>query len=370
MQKMHKKRSNIFTVLLLALILCFSQATLVYAGEGHGEVNAKDIIFSHVGDAYDWHICTIGHHHISIPLPVIVKSEDRGWFVFSSSRLSHGESYEGFSFSPAEGKYPGKVVEIDAAGEEIRPLDLSFTKNAASILFSCILLLSIFLTMAKGYRKEPLKGRKGFSGAMEMLVLFIYDDLIKPSVGKDYKKFAPYLLTAFFFIFINNLLGLIPLFPGGANVTGNIAVTLVLALITFIITNCFGTKEYWKEIFWPDVPSWLKVPVPLMPVVEIIGMITKPFALMMRLFANMLAGHMIVLVLMSLIFIFTAMMGVIAGSAVAVISILFSIFMILIDVLVCFIQAYVFTMLSAIFIGMARVEPHHHKKEISSEVHS
>jgi F-type H+-transporting ATPase subunit a len=165
----------------------------------------------------------------------------------------------------------------------------------------------------------------------------------------------------FFFIFFNNLLGLIPIFPGGANVTGNIAVTLVLAVLTFVITNVFGTREYWKEVFWPEVPTWLKIPLPLMPLIEIIGILTKPFALMMRLFANMLAGHMIVLVLLTLIFIFSAMMGVIVGSSVAVISVLFSVFMILIDVLVCFIQAYVFTMLSSIFIGMARVEGHHHK---------
>jgi F-type H+-transporting ATPase subunit a len=194
-----------------------------------------------------------------------------------------------------------------------------------------------------------------------MLFLFIYDDVIKPIVGKDYRKFAPYLLTVFFFIFINNLLGLIPIFPGGANVTGNIAITLVLAVITFLITNIYGTKEYWKEIFWPDVPTWLKIPVPLMPLIEIIGIITKPFALMVRLFANMLAGHMIVLVLISLIFIFTMMMGAIAGGVVALVSVLFSVFMLLIDVLVCFIQAYVFTMLSAIFISMARIEPHHAK---------
>jgi F-type H+-transporting ATPase subunit a len=288
-----------------------------------------------------------------------VKSAERGWFIFSSARLDHDHIYEGFYLSHET----GKIMEKQENSPDRRPLDMSFTKNACSIMMSCILLLVIFLNLARSYRNKPMEGRKGFAGVMEMLFLFIYDDLIKPATGKDYKKFAPYLLTVFFFIFINNLLGLIPVFPGGANVTGNIAITMVLALITFLVTNICGTREYWKEIFWPEVPAWLKVPLPLMPLIEIIGILTKPFALMVRLFANMLAGHMIVLVLISLIFIFTMMMGVIAGGVVAVVSVLFSVFMILIDVLVCFIQAYVFTMLSAIFIGMARVEPHHHQTE-------
>jgi F-type H+-transporting ATPase subunit a len=355
---MHNKKKYGIVFFMLCLLFCYTGQ--IKASDGSSEsVNPKEIIFGHVGDAYDWHILTWKGHHISIPLPIIVKSQEKGWYIFSSSRLTHGDSYEGFYLSTDENNYSGKVVERTISGAVVRPLDLSFTKNACSIVLSCILLCAIFLIMAKSYRQEPLRGRRGFAGVMEMLILFIYDDLIKPSVGKDYRKFAPYLLTAFFFIFLNNLMGLIPFFPGGANVTGNIAITLVLALITFCITNFWGTKEYWKEIFWPEVPLWLKVPVPLMPVIEIIGILTKPFALMMRLFANMLAGHMIVLVLVTLIFIFTAMMGVIAGGAVSIISVLFSIFMMLIDILVCFIQAYVFTMLSAIFIGMARVESHH-----------
>lgn len=351
---MRKSRKYI----ILCFVLFFSLSNLFASeAENSKEIDTKAIIFEHVQDAYSWHIITIGEHHVSIPLPVIVKSSERGWFVFSSAKLAHGHIYEGFYLLPET----GKVVEQQADGTVIRPFDLSLTKNVCSIFLSCALILTIFLTLAHSYRSNPMQGRKGFSGAMEMLFLFVYDDIIKPIVGKDYRKFAPYLLTVFFFIFINNLLGLIPIFPGGANVTGNIAVTLVLAIITFLITNIYGTKEYWKEIFWPDVPTWLKVPVPLMPLIEIIGIMTKPFALMVRLFANILAGHMIVLVLISLIFIFTLMMGAIAGSVVAVVSVLFSIFMILIDVLVCFIQAYVFTMLSAIFISMARVEPHHVK---------
>ena len=344
--------------IILSIIFFFSLSSL-FASETEDtkELDTKAIIFEHVQDAYDWHIITIGKHHLSIPLPIIVKSATRGWFVFSSSKLAHGHTYECFYISPET----GKVLEQRADKSFVRPFDLSLTKNACSIFLSCALILAIFLSLAHGYRKNSMRGRKGFLGAIEMLFLFVYDDVIKPIVGKDYPKFAPYLLTVFFFIFINNLLGLIPIFPGGANVTGNIAITMVLAVITFLITNIFGTKEYWKEIFWPDVPNWLKIPVPLMPFIEIIGIITKPFALMVRLFANMLAGHMIVLVLISLIFIFTVMMGAVTGGVVAVVAVLFSVFMILIDVLVCFIQAYVFTMLSAIFINMARVESHHAK---------
>jgi len=349
---MRKSRNYI----VLLSIVCFFSLSSVFASETENtkEIDTKAIIFEHVQDAYEWHIITIGEHNVSIPLPVIVKSETRGWFLFSSSKLAHGQTYEGFYLSPEN----GKVVEQQADGSVVRPFDLSFTKNACSIFLSCALILTIFLSLANSYRIKPMQGRKGFMGSIEMLFLFVYDEVIKPIVGKEYRKFAPYLLTVFFFIFINNLLGLIPIFPGGANVTGNIAITMVLAVITFLITNIYGTKEYWKEIFWPEVPNWLKVPVPLMPLIEIIGILTKPFALMVRLFANMLAGHMIVLVLVSLIFIFTLLMGIVAGGVVAVVAVLFSVFMILIDVLVCLIQAYVFTILSAIFISMARVEPH------------
>jgi F-type H+-transporting ATPase subunit a len=194
---------------------------------------------------------------------------------------------------------------------------------------------------------------------LEFVINYVEDDVIKPALGKNYLKFSPYLLTAFFFILINNLMGLVPIFPFGANLTGNISVTLVLALFTYLITNIFGTKEYYKEIFWPEVPVFLKAPLPLMPLIEIIGTLTKPIALMIRLFANIFAGHMIILVLMSLIFIFAGLMGVAVGAGVSVVSVAFSVFMYFLELLVAFIQAYVFTMLSAIFIGMSQVEHHH-----------
>ncbi len=351
------KRSWVLVVFLFLLTFHCQAKISEHEGNEEETFDLKEMIFSHVTNSYDWHLFTLHGHHYSIPLPVIVKSQERGWFVFSSSHLTHGESYEGFSISHSEAN-SGKIVEMDSNGNEIRPFDISMTKNAVSILLSCALLLLIFVPFARGYKKDHMRSRKGFAGSLEMLTMSIVDDVIKPCVGHDYKRFAPYLLTAFFFIFLNNFLGLIPIFPGGANVTGNISVTFVLAMFTFFITNIFGNKEYWKEVFWPDVPTWLKVPIPIMPLVELLGVFTKPFALMVRLFANMLAGHMIILVLVGLIFIFQSMMGAGVASGVSVVSVAFSIFMLLLDVLVSFIQAYVFTMLSSIFIGMARAEHH------------
>ena len=349
---------------ILALLFVFSinSSQLLAAGQGDEEksFDIKEMIFSHVLDSYEWHIMTIGDKHVSIPLLIIVKDE-RGWYTFSTKKLAHGHEYKGFYISQEE-LYKGKVVTKNAAGEVVRPLDLSLTKNATSIFIASLMLILILLNIASRYKKDPLRSMKGFSGAIEQLTMSIHNDVIKPNIPNDYKRFAPYLLTVFYFIFFNNLLGLIPIFPGGANVTGNIAVTLVLALFTFFITNVFGNKAYWKEIFWPDVPVFLKTPLfPLMQFIEFIGMLTKPFALTIRLFANMLAGHMIVLVLMGLIFIFYAMMGTGAALGVSVVSIAFSIFMLLLDLLVSFIQAYVFTILSAIFIGMAQPVHHTHK---------
>ncbi len=349
-------------VLALLFVFLLSAGTLRAEEQEKKSFDIKEMIFSHVLDSYDWHIITIGDKHITIPLFIIVKDES-GWHTFSTKKLADGNEYNGFYYSKGE-KYKGKVVKKNEAGEEVRPFDLSFTKNAASIILASILIIVIFLNLASKYKENSLRSIKGTGGAIEQLTMFIYDDIIKSSIPNDYQKFAPYLLTVFYFIFLNNLMGLIPLFPGGANVTGNIAVTLVLALFTFFITNIFGNKMYWKEIFWPDVPVFLKTPVfPLMQFIEFIGMLTKPFALTIRLFANMLAGHMIVLVLMGLIFIFYNLMGAGAAVGVSFVSILFAIFMILLDVLVAFIQAFVFTILSAIFIGMARPAPHAQKAD-------
>lgn len=332
-------------------------------------VNVKEIVFGHIGDAYEWHVTTWGKTHVTVPLPVIVYSPSTGWHCFSSARLAeHGGSYEGLSIASEGSRYEGKLVEHDAAGNEVRPWDFSITKVVFALLFNSVLLIVIILGVAHWYRKRPQGSQApgGFVGFMEMFIMMVNDDVIKSCVGPKYQKFSPYLLTAFFFIFINNLMGLVPFFPGGANVTGNIAVTFVLALCTFVAVNLFGTKTYWKDIFWPDVPWWLKVPFPMMPLIEFFGVFTKPFALMIRLFANMLAGHMAMLVLTCLIFI-SAGMGPALNGSLTVASVLFNIFMNALELLVAFIQAYVFTMLSAVFIGLAQEEPEVEEKKIKTK---
>ena len=248
-------------------------------------------------------------------------------------------------------------MERDADGTLVRPLDLSITKNVFSLMINCTLIVLLVLGTARWYRRhDALKeAPKGIAGIMEMLIVMVEDDIIKEGVGKDYKRYSPYLLTAFFFIFINNLMGIVPFFPGGANLTGNIAITLVLAVCTFLAVNIFGNKHYWKDILWPDVPTFLKVPLPLMPLIEIIGLFTKPFSLMIRLFANIMAGHCMILGVVAVVFI-TAKMGPVVNGSLSVIAVLFGVFLDILECLVAFLQAYVFTMLSAVFIGMSRQE--------------
>ncbi|MFY9151741.1 MAG: F0F1 ATP synthase subunit A, partial [Prolixibacteraceae bacterium] len=287
-------------------------------------------------------------------------SSNKGWNFFMSSRFHHGhEAYRGFKIEE-EGAQAGKIVELNEQGEFVGlPIDLSITKTVAGVIVSVIILLFIFLKIAKSAKERAGLAPTGMQNLFEPIILFIRDEVAKPAIGeKKFEKFMPFLLTVFFFILINNILGLIPVFPFGSNVTGNIAVTLVLAMFTFIITTLNGNKHYWKEIYNPDVPWWLKFPIPLMPIVELSGVITKPFVLMVRLFANMMAGHMIVTVFVSLIFIFNSLMGIEAGLGVSVVSVAFSVFILLLDVLVSFIQAYVFTLLSALYFGMATSEHH------------
>lgn len=333
------------------------------------EVDVKGVVFGHLGDSYEWHITNIGNTVIRIPLPIILYSSNSGWNVFLSSRIEeNGGQYKGFYIAPAGSRYEGKIVEQDAVGNEVRPWDISITKITLALLINSALLLIIVLSVAHWYRKreQGANAPGGLVGFMEMFIMMIHDDVIKSCVGPNYKKFAPYLLTAFFFIFINNIMGLIPIFPGGVNVTGNIAITMVLALFTFVIVNIFGTKHYWKDIFWPDVPWWLKVPIPMMPFIEFFGVFTKPFALMIRLFANMLSGHMAMLVLTCLIFI-SAKMGFAINGSLTVASVFFNIFMNLLELLVAFIQAYVFTMLSAVFIGLAQEMGESKKEQVKQE---
>ena len=318
-------------------------------------------IIHHILDAHYWHIAEIGESKIEVPLPVILIS-NKGLDVFMFSK-----------FQPIEGKaegdeevmkYNGYIYEKGKikAEDGSAVYDLSITKNVLALMISAFLLCFIFFSISKSYKKNQGHAPKGLQSLIEPLILFIRDDIAKPSIGeKKYMRYMPFLLTVFFFIFLNNLMGLIPIFPGGANVTGNIAVTMVLALFTFAITTFSANKSYWIHVVnTPGVPWWLKFPVPLMPLVETMGVITKPFVLMVRLFANITAGHIIILSFVALIFIF-GKINIGVGYGVSVVSVLFAVFMSFLELLVAFIQAYVFTLLSALYFGMATEE--HHAEE-------
>jgi F-type H+-transporting ATPase subunit a len=329
-----------------------------------GKFNAGEMILEHVVDNHEWHVAEIGSLHLTIPLPIILLYDGK-LYSFCSSRF-HNEthSYDGFKLE-SEGPHKGKIVRADETLASVpgspKVYDFSITKIVLAILISTFLLILIFVSVARSYTRNKGKAPSGLQSMLEPLIIFVRDDIAKSSIGeKNHEKYMPFLLTVFFFIFFNNLFGLIPFFPGGANVTGNIAVTLVMAIFTFIITTVSGNKHYWVDIVnTPGVPWWLKFPVPLMPIVEIIGIITKPFVLMIRLFANITAGHIIVLGFVSLIFIFGAMNAAL-GLGVSVFSVAFMIFMNLLELLVAFIQAYVFTLLSALYFGLATIEPEHH----------
>jgi F-type H+-transporting ATPase subunit a len=322
------------------------------------EINAGELIMDHIGDAYEWHIATVGETHISIPLPIILYSEHSGFHVFMSTKFHHGHSsYKNFKIAEKGSEFEKKIVE-EVNGETIRPYDFSITKNTLALFASIILLIWMFTSVANSYKKRRNKAPKGLQSLLEPLIIFVRDDIAKSSIGKNYEKFMPFLLTLFFFIFINNLLGLVPIFPGGANLTGNITITMVLAVFTFVMTSVNGNKNYWKHIVnTPGVPWWLKAPIPLMPIIEILSMFTKPFVLMIRLFANITAGHIIALGFFSLIFVFGEM-ATVAGYGVSVLTIAFTVFLTFLEFLVALIQAYVFTLLSALYFGMATEEEH------------
>mgnify|MGYP003951746631 CR=1 FL=1 len=350
---------SIFYKKIIFIFLCFLHSFCLSANQKHdSNLETKNqvydpvpMVMDHIKDAHDWHFFDYkdeeGHEHpVSIPLPVILYTNGN-LDVFLSSEFHHGHS----SVTKGDRIYAlidGHIVEKN----KMDVVDLSITKNVASMLIAVILLLFILRKTAKAYRKNngiP----SGLQGFMEPLILFVKDDIIKQNIGKKYAKYLPFLLTVFFFILINNLLGLL---PGSANVTGNIAVTLVLSVITFIITTISGNKNYWGHIFRPPgVPIIL---LPIMVPIEFLGIFTKPFALMIRLFANISAGHIIILSLISLIFIAQNSLGIGGAWGVAPVSVLFVLFISLIEILVAFLQAYIFTLLSAVFIGMAVVEEH------------
>jgi len=325
------------------------------AVQAEEEFDASSFILGHITDSHEWHILTKKNgEHVSLYLPVILYSKGSGLHVFSSKKFAHGQEYNGFRLEE-EGELEGRIVKVKSDGTvdmENMPLDFSITKTVLGMMAAALIGLWLFLALARSYKKTGISHPKGIQGFLEPIVLFVRDDIAIPNIGeKKAHKFMPYLLSVFFFILINNLMGLIPFPPPfGANVTGNIAITMTLALFTFFMIQFNGSKTYWRHIFAaPGVPFWL---LPIMIPVEIIGMLSKPFALMVRLFANITAGHIIVLSLIALIFIFNSL-------AMAPVSLIFVLFMDCLELLVAFLQAYVFTLLSALFIGIAVEDEHH-----------
>lgn len=327
------------------------------------------LIIGHVTDAHSWHFFDVTHrdgtvHAVSIPLPVILIN-DGHLDVFMSSRFEHGHAdYKGYRLVGG-GLSKEEVICVDAAGAPImkadgtmkKPVDLSITKTVAALFIVVLLLIVAVLHTVKAYRRRGLQAPKGFQSLMEMLVVYVRDEICAPMIGPKYERYLPYILTLFFFIFLCNIMGLIPFFPGGANITGNIAVTMILALITFFITNISGNKHYWTDIFnTPGCPAWLKI-FPLMPIIEVVGIFTKPFVLMIRLFANMTAGHIMVLGMIVVIFIISNLYGLVVGSLTSVLAVAFALFIDVLECLVAYIQAFVFTMLTCVYIGLAVEEP-------------
>jgi len=358
-------KRRFFPILLFVLFSFFSFASSAEGTKVEEKEDINKAIFEHISDNHDWHLWDLtdedGHKKpITFPLPIILVNQNPFSIdVFMSSEFHHGHS------PVTKGKntyvmHEQKIYYADAQGNltfdaeehptNPKPIDLSITKNVSTLFFVFALMLWIFISCARAYSRRPGQAPRGLQGFMEPIILFVRDDIVIPNIGeKKHGKYLPYLLTVFFFIWILNMLGLIPFFPGSANVTGNIAVTLVLATFTLIITNVSANKNYWRHIFaMPGLPFWL---LPIMIIVEIIGIFAKPFALMIRLFANITAGHMVVLSLISLIFIFNTL-------AIAPVSVAFVLFMDVLELFVAALQAYIFTMLSALFIGLAIADHH------------
>ncbi|MBS1570691.1 MAG: F0F1 ATP synthase subunit A [Bacteroidetes bacterium] len=328
-----------------------------HSGKEKAEFNAGELIMGHIADEHGWHIAG----DFSFPLPVIIYDTQRGLHVFSSARFEHGHAaYDGYML------HDGGIVAVDANGQVDEAAtaniwDISITKNVASIFLIMVIMLLVFTSVARTYAKRAGKAPKGLQSLLEPLIIFVRDDVAKSAIGPKYMRFMPYLLTIFFVIFLANITGLIPIFPFGANLTGNIAITFTLAVFTFIVVTLNGNKNYWQHIFaMPGVPKWVLI---ILTPVEVLGVFLKPFVLMIRLFANMAAGHIIALSFFSLIFVFGATSAAV-GYGVSVVSLAFTIFMTILDVLISFIQAYVFTFLSALYIGAALEEHHEHKESI------
>ncbi len=344
-------KKSIFTLLLLNLSLGNFFATesnnnTSYKSENE-VYNPVPSIMHHISDAHEWHLWGEGDKSFSIPLPIILYTEGN-FDIFMSSDFNHGHAKIIKDNRTYSVDHHGHISEDSG----LSFIDFSITKNVASMLIGLLVLLLIF--GISGLKAKNNKGApSGVLSFLEPLVLFVRDDIVKPNIGKNYNKYLPYILTLFFFILVNNLLGLL---PGSANVTGNIAITLVLSFITLLVTNFSGNKSYWGHIFNPPgVPLLL---MPIMIPIEIVGIFTKPFALMIRLFANISAGHIIILSLISLIFMAQSGLGNLAAWSLSPVAVVFVLFMDLIEVLVAFLQAYIFTLLTSLFIGLATVDHH------------
>jgi F-type H+-transporting ATPase subunit a len=331
--------------------------------------NASEVIFGHVLNGHEFHFLDIGDHPVTIPLPIILYSPERGFTTFMSSKFEHGHKpYQGYALLTEHSIHemgldaktfsPGDIVAVNEAGEYeagVKVYDLSLTRNVVQMLLALFIFTWIMLRIAKRYKSGVgvTSAPKGAQSLLEPVITFVRDEVAKPNLGHKYEKYLPYLLTVFFFILINNIFGLI---PGSANVTGNIAFTAVLGLISFVVILASSNSHYWGHIFNPPgVPLGVKF---ILVPVEFLSVFIKPFALIIRLFANMVAGHIIIICLISLIFIF-GQLNPIAGWGASPLSIGFTVFIYMIEVLVAFLQAFIFTMLTAVFIGQAFEGEHH-----------
>lgn len=333
--------SRFFLFVLLVLGGVFTAAGQgQHAEEGGEKLNVSELIIHHVLDDHSWHFAD----GFVLPLPVIVYSAERGLDIFSSANF-YNEHHE---VVPYKGyRLDHNQIYLADSGKKV--LDLSITKNVAMLFINATLMLLIFVSIAKAYKRNRGKAPRGIQSFFEPIIIFVRDEIAKPNIGHHYEKFFPYLLTLFFFILFGNLLGLL---PGAGNLTGNIAVTMVLAIFTFIITNVSGNRSYWSHIFWtPGLPLVMRIII--LPV-EIIGIFTKPISLMVRLFVAITAGHIVLLSLIALTFVF-------ASYWVGLGSTLIVLFISLIEILVAAIQAYVFTLFSALYIGMATAEHEQHE---------
>jgi F-type H+-transporting ATPase subunit a len=348
---------------LIVLTIIFAFSFNAMAENNSKKFNAGDVIMEHLGDEHSWKILTYKTHEVAIPLPVILINNGKISCFMSYKFNNPTQSYKGFKIgSEQDGKdLGGKIICVDKNNKYTgqKPWDFSITKNVFGIFIIAAIMIIMVVQAGKISKRRKGKAPKGLQNLIEIFVDFIANDIAIPSIGKEkYHKYLNYLLSVFMFIFLCNVMGLVPFFPGGANITGNIAVTLTLALFTLIITNVSGTKTYWSHIVnMPGVPLWLKMPVPLMPALEVVEIFTKPFSLTVRLFANITAGHVIMLSFVCIIFIFGEMSPAL-GYGVSIVPLFFSVFMFFIELLVAFIQAYVFTLLSSIYIGLALEKAH------------